>query len=190
MANPYILQSIDQKTIDEYYKDGLKDGQAEILIKAIAIAMTANPLALIGLMRKLNKDDEESFKISKGVHGLASAYHASCNPEIYKNHIDTIGRGRRLLNGKELAASIEQDRSELSTLLKKIGMGKKDKPEGYSDADVVLIKDLYKNYGNLEERVAAYNNRNKNLAFIGESDLLVRSSKKLKNLNEKTGLFD
>lgn len=190
MANSYLLQVIDKKIIREYFGDGLEYDEAETLTKAIKIAMNANPLALFGWMKKLNKDDKESFKIAKAVHVLVSTYHASCNPEIYKNHIDSFGRGQTYENVDGLAKAIGRNRTEVSKLLNKIGMGKKDRPEGYSNSDVVLIKDLFKNYKNINERVRAYNNRDKQLAFISESDLVIRSSKKLKNLNKKTGLFD
>lgn len=179
----------------------------EVIEKAFKEIVLVNPISLKKLMQRLMNDNPKNNEnLASAVYKLGDIYHSCFRDELEKKHINSIELDNNfseksketfdIINGKfrtiqGIANKIKKNREDVSEVIKKIGIQKNE--EGYfENDDVLLIKDIFSNYKNQADRIAAglRIKKGNNLSFISYTDHIILKSKKLNKMNKKTGVFE
>lgn len=200
------LNSIITKQDIDNYLSGKNKVRIDIIEKALKELILINPIALKQLLKRLLKNSPSNNQaLSQAVHKLGDAYWSCFNDDIERKHINSVElddsystrvnethdiQGGKFRTVQGIANKIGRSRESVGDLIKKVGIKKVDR--AFANNDVILIRDLFDNYGNQKARIdAGLRSKNgNNLSFITRADLVILKSKKLKRTNKKTGIFE
>jgi hypothetical protein len=141
-------------------------------------------------------NDKRHLEAFKVVTKISSAFNNATNPPILTNHLKTLFPQEKYYDQLELAGILGCDRRELNELLGEIGLDKqsllKKGKKGLSLEDALTIRYLLNALSNETDRITAYKRitKQKQLKALTEDDLRLKNSKKLRDLNSKTGVFE
>lgn len=179
----------------------------EVIEKAFKEIVLVNPISLKKMMQRLmNGNPKNNENLASAVYKLADIYHSCFRDELEKKHINSIELDNNystdtsetfdIVDGKfrtiqGIANRIGKNREDVSDVMKKIGI-KKNEEGNFENDDVLLIQDIFRNYRNQADRIAAglRIKRGNNLSFISYTDHIILKSKKLNKMNKKTGVFE
>jgi hypothetical protein len=149
-------------------------------------------ISLVNFFKSKITNDGTHLEAFRVVTKISSALSLAINQTTTSNHFKSLNSKIGGYNRDNLAKAIGCNRPELSKLLNKIGLGKRERKANFSDEEATEIKYLLTAYKNEKDRVTAYKamKKSKNLTALKEEDLFIAGSRRLSKVNKRTGVFD